>query len=306
MLTYPYAAPSGTLTADEVHRLLGSPTLVSRRIRTLAEQRFIADFLLAGRFTAQGGAVLYEDGQPIFAKDDPESIAPGAEYPLTTVGPGTFAAAPTKKWGEDGEVYDETIARLGIQPVDKTLTGIVNKIVKWVDSVAMGVIGSRVTATYDSTALAWDSGEKIVQSVLLAKATGDNQGDGGYNMDTIALTPIQFAKVQGYLIAANLLPREVGNPVVTGGAINALGLTWTQSPWVTAPMLVDRDQLGGMADEDIKSPGYSRIAGVGIETKVIRLSGSDDRDGYRPRARRVTVPVVTDSMAAIKITNTGV
>lgn len=306
MLTYPYAAPSGTLTAEEVHRILASPTLVSRRIRTLAEQRFIADYLLAGRFVATGGAVLYEDGEPIFAKDNPESIAPGSEYPLTTMGTGVFAAAATKKWGEDGEVYDETISRLGIQPVDKTLNGIVNKIVRWVDSVAMGVIASRVTQAYDSTALPWTSGANIVQSVLLAKATGDNQGDGGYSMDVVALTPLQFAKVQGYLIASNLLPREDGNPVVTGGAISALGLTWVQSPWVTVPTLVDREQLGGMADEDIKSPGYSRIQGIGIETKVIRLGGSDDRDGYRPRARRVTVPVVTDSMAGIKITNTGV
>lgn len=304
---YPYPGREGTLTAEEVHQLLQSPNRISRRVRTLADQRFIADFLLAGRYEAVGGSILYETGEELFAADDPEAVEAGGEYPLTVMTRGELAAAKTKKWGLDTEIYDEAIARLGIDPVNRGLARMVNSVVRYVDGIALGVIASKVTATYPAGS-AWTTGEQIVEGVLVGKATGDEQGEGGYDMNTVVLKPVPFAKVQAHLINAQLLPREDGNPVLGGGVINALGMTWTTSPHTPTndPMLVDRDQLGGMADEDLKSPGYSRSSdGVGVETKVNRLDGGDDRDGYRARARRVTVPVVVDPMAGLRITGTG-
>ncbi|PZE23916.1 hypothetical protein DEI86_13535 [Curtobacterium sp. MCBD17_028] len=105
------------------------------------------------------------------------------------------------------------------------------------------------------------------------------------------------------MITSNFLPRESGNTVETGVIPNYLGLTWTTSRYVpfTDPFLVDRNQLGGMADEDLGSPGYSRAAS-GIETKTIR---AESRDAYDLRARRVTVPVVRDIRAGLRITGTG-
>jgi hypothetical protein len=55
---------------------------VQRRLRTLAEQRYIADRILTGRFNVEGGAILYETGETIFSDDSPLAVAPGAEYPL--------------------------------------------------------------------------------------------------------------------------------------------------------------------------------------------------------------------------------
>src|SRR5438445_16076 len=48
--TYPPAAP--TLSGDviSISRFLQNPTLVARRLRTLLEQRYIADVLLQGRY----------------------------------------------------------------------------------------------------------------------------------------------------------------------------------------------------------------------------------------------------------------
>ncbi|TKV62290.1 hypothetical protein FDO65_10080 [Nakamurella flava] len=123
------------------------------------------------------------------------------------------------------------------------------------------------------------------------------------------LTPVQYAKVVAALIKDGLLPREAANPVLSSGVIpDVLGLSWTRSahsPTVN-PLLVDREQLGGMADEDLQSPGYTSAGPTGIEAKVSRLQGSDDRDGYRIRVRRVTVPVVVEPNAGIQITGTGV
>ena len=58
-----------------------------------------------------------------------------------------------------------------------------------------------------------------------------------------------------------------------------------------------------MADEKISSPGYTSSAGIGVETKAIR---KDEFDRYDVRARRVTVPVVLEPNAGLRITGTGV
>lgn len=309
-MAYTYPAPPAIVVGGdtvEIHHLLKTPTLVARRLRTLLEQRYIADALLTGRFTAQGGSILYETGEPIFTDDDPEAVAPGANYPQTQVQAGTLVAAKTNKWGQDVPVTDEAIARLGINPVDRAFTKLVNQSVRFVDSAALGVIASKITQTFDVTAGggpgAWTTGDAIVEGVLLAKAKVTAL-DEGYDPNAIVLSDAQWAKAVARLNADGLLPREAGNPLVTGVWPQALGLTWMSSNNTssTNPLLVDSTQLGGMADENLGGPGYIRTGGVGVETKVIR---DDDNDSYKLRARRVTVPVVLEPNAGVTITNTG-
>ena len=45
---YPPAQPSISGDVVTISRFLNNPTLVARRLRTLAEQRFISDVLLSG------------------------------------------------------------------------------------------------------------------------------------------------------------------------------------------------------------------------------------------------------------------
>lgn len=198
-LIYPPAGPvvSGDdLSTVEIHRLLKSPTLIARRIRDLALHRYIADVLLTGRFKAVGGSILYESGEPLFAEDDPEAITPGAEYPLTKTGIGSLETAKTTKWGQDTKITDEAISRLGINPVDRALTKLVNQSVKFVDSAALGVIASRVTATFNATGAgnpgAWTTGDNIVEGVLLAQAAITSL-DEGYEPNVIVLRDAQWA-----------------------------------------------------------------------------------------------------------------
>ncbi len=202
---------------------------------------------------------------------------------------------------------DEAIARLGINPVERAFTKLVNRSVRYVDSAALGVIASKITQTYSVTGGgapgAWTTGNAIVEGVLLAKAQVTAL-DEGYDPDVIVLNDAQWAKAIGRLVTSGLLPREASNPVATGVWPQALGLTWvsTNHSPTADPILVDRDQLGGMADENLGGPGYVSSGGVGVETKAIR---EEETDSYLLRARRVTVPVVLEPNAGIKITNTG-
>jgi hypothetical protein len=306
--TYPVARPEGTLTTAQIHALLARPQVIAKRIQTLVQQKFLADYLLTGRFTAAGGGIFYETGEEIFPADAPRAISPGGEYPLTVLTRGELAAAKTVKWGLDTEIYDEAIARMGQNPVDRALAKLANGVVRHVDQVAWGVIASKVTSTYASAA--WSSVANIVTALLTAQAQRAAV-DPGINLDTVVLTGTRYATVMGSFVNAGVLPREQGNVIVSGNLpANLLGFNWVTSPNITGSdvWLVDRDLLGGMADEDLGSPGYvaARADGaVGIEVKVPRLTGDDDRDGYRPRARRVTVPVVLEPLAGVKITGTG-
>ncbi|MFI8593736.1 hypothetical protein ACIGCK_04810 [Microbacterium sp. NPDC078428] len=307
---YTYPSPAATTDGEniDVHHLLRTPTVLSRRLRDLLDRRYIADALLTGRFTAAGGVILYESGETSESDTDPEAIQPGAGYPITGLTAGEIQAAKTTKWGQDAIVSDEAISRLNMDPVNRGFTKLVNRSVKFVDSAALGVIASKVTATFSATGSghggAWTAGENIVQGALMAKQQVIDLEEG-FEPDTIVLTGTQWAKAMALFVKAGILPREGANPVVGGVWPNVLGLNWLTSPHVPAtdPIVLDSEQLGGMADENIGGPGYSRVNGVGVETKAIR---DDDNDRWKLRARRVTVPVVREPSAAVKITDTGI
>lgn len=303
---YTYPAPAPSITADVVaiHRLLKNPTLIARRLRTLLEQRYVSDALLKGRFTAQGGAIMYESGESIFSGENPRAVAPGAEYPLVSLSAGPASVAKTTKWGQDTEIYDEAIARLNRNPVDRGLTKLANQNVKYVDSITMSAVSSAVTATANlGAALASATAEQILTAFLTARANIIALNEG-YDPDTVVMDDISHAIVMAKFIAAGYLPREDrNNALMTGDFPEFEGLVWLATPngIANTALIADTDQLGGMADEDLMSPGYSKVDGVGVEVKTSRLEGGDDRDGYRLRARRVTVPVILEPAAARKI-----
>ena len=312
--TYPADVAVGSdLTTIEIHHLLKTPSLIRKRLQDLMAHKFIADFLLPGRFQAVGGAILYETGETIFPSDSPEAIEPGGEYPRTVLTAGELAAAKVVKWGQDTPVTDEAVSRLGIDVVNRALRKLANGNVKHVDTAALSVIASKVTQTVSVSDTsgsegevptgAWATDDAIVEGVVRVKAWADEENVGAdFNFDTIVLKPSQFAKVASKLMTGGLLPREGGNALLTGVIPDYLGMSWVTSPYITwtNPVLMDRTQLGGMADENIESPGYTGLDGV--QVKSMR---KDETDSYLLRARRVTVPVVLEPKAAVKITDTG-
>lgn len=299
--TYPIRQTEGNLTPEQVHLLLANPTVVARRIAELTNMKFIADYLLSGKYDATGGGVFYETGEPAFVDDQPRAVSPGAEYPKAVMTAGEITAAKTVKWGLETDVTDERIARQGMDPVNKALARLANTVVRHVDSVAWGVITSKVTSTKQSAA--WTAPSAIIESILAIQTERAALGTG-LNLSTVVLSGAQYAKVMGVLLDKGVLPREDANPVLSGTMpVNAFGLDWVTSPHVTGtdPWLIDREQLGGVGDERLGSPGYTTASGTTIEVQSIRHK--DDK--YELRARRVCVPVVVEPLAGVKITGTG-
>jgi hypothetical protein len=304
--TYPPAAP--TLSGDvlSINRFLSNPTLVARRLRTLAEQRFISDSLLTQRIQAQGGSVLYETGETIYTDTAPSGVTPGAEYPLTTVSHGTASLAKTTKWGSDVEVTDESISRQLINPVERAFEKLVNHMVRTVDSVAMSAVNSAVTQNTAATATWKGSSAVILRDVLLAKARIAKLNQG-YEPDTLVVDDETNAHFLSDPVISNLWPRETAaTPVQTGVWPTIAGLRVLVSPNVqgagtssAVALVLDSRALGGMADENLSGPGYVSANGVGVQAKTIR---KDETDSWLLRSRRVTVPIVLEPAAAWKIT----
>ena len=303
-ITYPPAAPALSGDSLTISRFLKDPTLVARRLRTLAEQRFIADVLLSARLKTESGSVLYETGESIYSDRAPEAVSPGSEYPLTTVGTGEAQLAKTVKWGRDVEITDEAISRQNLDPVNRALLKLVNNTVKTIDSVALAAIASTVTQTTAASA-SWagtGSTPTILRDILRAVANLRALNEG-FEADTLVVDDITWANIASDDKIAQIIARESKDgPVYTGNfpVIGGLRVLPTPNlPTAGVALVLDSTQLGGMADENIGGPGYVSAEGVGIQAKTIR---KDDEDKWRVRARRVTVPIVLEPKAAWKIT----
>ncbi|MFE2772287.1 phage major capsid protein [Microbacterium resistens] len=304
--TYPQRHKEGAVSAEELQLLLKSKTIIARRLADLTKEKFLADYLLAGRYDATGGGVFYEtDTEDLYTDEDPEAIEPGGEYPLITLDEGVPSGARTVKWGQGIIFTDEKITREGRQYVEKGLRRIGNTIIRHTDRAAWGVIASRVTSTHAASA-AWTTAGIIMRDILTIQNERANLATG-LELDVVALSGAQFAKLIGILVDDKALPREQANIVLTGSIpVSAYGVTWLTSQHITGtdPWLFDVDQLGGMADEKLISPEFAPAGNTGVEASSTRAS-QGEKDGHLVRGRRNTVAVVTEPLAGVRITGTG-
>ncbi|MGI5423066.1 hypothetical protein [Actinomadura luteofluorescens] len=306
MPTFPPAAP--TLSGDllTIHRLLQTPTLLQRRLRTITDLRFVSDQILTQRFRSSGGAVLYEVSEPIVSNRTVESVAPGAEYPMATTPEGAAALAAVLNWGQATLITDAEIKRsvpMG-NSVDRKLRKLMNSVISRIDAITMSAVGSAVTAT-TAAGNNWDAaGATILRNLEVAKAQIIDLNQG-YNPDTVLMSSTKYAEMASDEKVSSLRRREAtDNPVYTGtiDVIDDLRVVTTSSSNLPSDdvWVLDSTQLGGMADETEVDPGYT-MAELGIQVQTMRVP---KRDSFEMWARRITVPVIQEPSAAIKITGT--
>lgn len=304
MSTFPPGSVSLSGSTLSASYFLSQPQFVSRRLRELADLRYVGSNLLRGRASAEGGAVGYETAaESIFADAAPEVVAPGAEYSLTTTGVGTPAVAKVKKWGKDSLVTDEDIKRRNMDPVNRGLAKLANSAGLVVDQAVCAAIASAVTNGATAGAVWNGSATLILQEIMLGQAyiAGQNMG---YQADTLLVSDTVWAYLASNPTIAGMMAREdVNNPVYTGRFKNLAGLDVVHVPAAnmpggvgTAAWLLDTQSLGFIANEDLGG-GYQK-AGDLVESKVIR---QDENDAWRLRARVNFAAAVTDPAAGYKI-----
>lgn len=300
--TYPGTGPTVVGDYVQIAKFLDSPTAVQRRVDEIANQRYIADVLLAARVPdVSGGAVQYEVDEDNFTVREPEAVSPGGEYPLTPISDAAPAVARIQKYGQDTLLTDEKIKRSGRNEVERGINKLVNSNVRKVDSISLSLIGSAVTASH-AAASPWDGDTaKVLRDILLAKAKVTSL-DKGYDPNVIVVDDETFALLASDVQLQAFYAREDrSNPAYTGtfpivGGLQVLPTN--HLPAGAQAIIADTNFLGGIATEDLGG-NYQGSAATGVETKSIR---DELNDQWRLRARRPMVPFVTDPGAAIKLT----
>src|SRR6185369_5414687 len=271
--TYPAGAPVLTGDSLAISRFLNSPESIKRRLRDFKDLRFVSDQLLTQRFRSSGSAVLYEQTEPFVTDRTVESVSAGSEYPFANMPTGTAALAAVAKWGQKVRITDEEIARnvYGQAAVDRSLQKVVNSIISQVDSVTMSAIGSALADT--ATLGKWDAGSpKILNDILNARRIILAR-NLGYNPDTIVVSDLGYMSMMVDTVISNLWRRETTeNPVYTGQVQQIAGMNIVVTPNLpvaTSMWVLDSQALGGMADEQETSPGYT-VSDMAIQIKSIR------------------------------------
>ena len=293
-VTYPPLAPA--VTADgtlSISRFLNSPALLQRRLRTLAENRFIGDVLLTGRAAPSGGAVQFEQGESIFQDRPVEAIEPGARFPTTSLGQGTSLVAAVRKWGIDTIVTDEAVRRLLMNPVERAFAKLTNGVVRQVDVVSLAAINAAVTQTM-AVGVPWATSTRILRDILTGVATirGLNQG---FEPDTLVVSDTTYSVLlSDATISGGLAREDRNNPIYTGQFPVIAGIRILVSPnlpTANTALLLDSTALGAMVDEVPLSAGSIR-----------QEDGPTVVEGWVLRAKRVVVPIVQEPGAALVFT----
>lgn len=301
MKIYPYTPSQlANASAADLLAFIKSPTLLARRLgEILQAQQFLGNFLLQGRYTMQGGALAVPSNEKLRTDRKAGTVAPGAEYKLTTLSSEQYELYTASKEGIATEITDEEIGRSLRQPVDDAMVFLQTELVFNSNDLALGVILSSVTQTLAGKP--WTNGKQVLKDALRVQAAA-RKLKLGYALDTVVLNGEQYAEVIPELI--DIMPNS-DNTAITGDFPTIGGLTWVSSDddQFTDPMFVDRRRLGGIGRENIPSPEYKPVGGdTGVEIASIR----DPRaDKTVLQARNPHVPVVTNPLAGFILTGTG-
>lgn len=311
MLTYPI--PGSTLTGNatlaQVLAFLNSPTQIARRFNEiLSDHNFIAHYLLRGRYTFSGGAISIPN-EVTSTGGTSETVAPGGEYPLLALPTDSATLIAALKKGLATEVTDEEVGRTLMDPVERAIQLLAFQLVSDFDSVSVSAIATAITQSFASSA--WSTGTNIVAAVEGGKAQL-RALKKGYTATSVVLTGVQWAACAGPLLS--VLPREAANPLLSGGVPNIQGVDWVTSDdlpagWV--PTMVDANNLGGIAHENIPSPEYTSLFSVSdanqpnrSNVEVARIRAPKN-DSTTIQIRKADVPVVRNADAGIEFSGTG-
>lgn len=307
MPQYPPGAPTISGDVLSINRFLKDTPWVARALRSVADEQFVADKILTGQFWTESGSIGYEQNESIYADSAPKAVPPGGEYPITSISTGPASTANTVKWGNDTLLTDERISRERYNAVQRAFRKLMNSHIQTIDTVGLSAAVSAVTQNTDAIET-WTGGganaPKILRDLMRA-VTNIMKLKQGYMPDAVFVEPDVFANVVSDDELMKLLPREfpgAQSMPVTQGLNGTLmkqigGFTWITSPNAPATgkaMVVDTKVFGGFTDERLASPDYVQTEN-GLQVQSIR---DKDVDGWRIRARRITVPIVLEPNAA--------
>jgi hypothetical protein len=257
-VSYVLGGPSVSGTQLTVDQALNNPTVITRDIAQLAEQKFFAHQVFADAGDVQGGALLFELPPSLqtdlFAERGLQEVAPGQEFPIMTFLRGVPVLAKPRKLGGKWDVKKESRKRNSIRVLQKAMTQTANTIALTLDALAITVLNAAITANSRTMAgQSWStaagvtnlnvSGTNQAVSDLLAARKVVELEQRGHELDSILFHPNQELSLAQTATRAGTSIDKV---------LQAAGIkNWFSSPRVPAgsPIVYEAKQAGGWANE---------------------------------------------------------
>ena len=257
-----------------VNTLVKSPTLIPKRIVSMADQAFIVDRVLRNAGSSPGGAVIYNESTPLFADGNPEVVEEFGEIPVVNTSTGKQMVARTVKRAMALMVSKEMINRNAVDQVNSQITMIKNAFVRTMEDVFLDAFLTNASIPTLAASAAWGAAAAAATNVYTdvahavyniqnadadsANGTGSNKFNFNPNtivindkVLTLLLTDANVTKVLQVGDAATRQPLVAGTGSVGNVVFGAFGLKVVPS-WRISPdkvIILESHTVGGISDE---------------------------------------------------------
>lgn len=305
-----------TPEAQAANAILADPAMLAERIAELKLDRFLGDRLLKGRAVASSLTVAYIQNTELFPTDESERVEPGAAIPMTATGHGTAVAERITKTGIAAEVPREEVQMLALNPIDRALRRILNRMfVDW-DKVIMDRIKAGLTHAEVVAGASWTQGDRVDRAENFMLNIGQavdvlTDSEGGYTPDTLIISRELYRKV----VSNPELRRQMSydldmNGQIIDGTLRIdeydLSIEKARAGVFADPVIYDSELYGSI----ISGPSSNGDAYNGLQIFTRYYDGAEESPGGGAEVTRISVireklPIIQEPKAAVKITGVG-
>jgi hypothetical protein len=293
-----------------VAQFLKDPTLIRDAINDLTPDLFITESLFAGPVSAPGGAVKYRENTSKYVLEAADiednsadfAIDEGSRFHQVYQEEPNEVIARTRKYGIEGWVTFEEESRNDLPVMQRLTKRITNTMAKYFDKAALNKLATDANITDVLTTTAdWYSPsytgivDDIMEAVDLVE--DESRANTVYNADTLVVSKKTYNMMRRNTTLQELFEKPDTNAgdLRFGGAIASLaGINILQSRWMRDDMafVLERGGIGTVADE--------------VPLTVKPVERDEAREISFVRVKRLSVAVVTDPKAIVRITGINV
>lgn len=298
-----FSGNHGTLTVEQY---LKDPTLISDAILSLTPDLFITESLFGGTVGAPGGAVKFRanaDKYVLEAADINDNTADfaideGSRFHQVYQEEPDEQVVKTRKYGIEGWITYEEESRNDLPALQRLTTRMTNTMAKYFDKAALNRLATagnirslnRTASFYTRTTTT------IIDDLMNAvdMVEDDTAAGGVYNTTAFVMSKRTYSMLRRNTSIQDLFEKGPSNPVFGGEISSLVGIPILVSRWMRDDMVfaMERGGIGTIADE--------------VPLFVKPIERDEGRERIFTRVKRVSVAVVTDPGAIVRITNVNV
>lgn len=290
---------SNNHTSHTVADYLKEPTVIKKTIELQGAGNFMAESLFTGGYSAEGGAVSYQESTYPFmeeSKNEPNenfAISEGGDFHtvyMEDVGP---QVAKVRKYGIEAYITYEDERRNQLGVLSRATARMMNTMVKHLDGVTMTMLRNN-PAIRNMPTVNWNDPTSvgIWDDVLEAQDMIEDEDTAGgvYTPNTLVVSNRTYNRLKQNADIRELFGERDDNPVFKGSMEELAGMRIMKSQYVPkdTAFLLQSGEIGGIADEEA------------LQMKPIERVERNER--IYLRCKRTTIAFLTDPGAIVRFT----